>query len=141
MATESGSSSGKAFKNFAADKVSPAAYLSAGSEVVGDVVFNGPATLSGKVEGSIVSKYRLEVDEGAQISASIEGSEIIVKGVVKGNITASEHLLLLHPGKVLGDVKCASIQIEDGAIFEGKCAMTKKTVTKNVTTKKTNTKK
>ncbi|MCI5066352.1 polymer-forming cytoskeletal protein [bacterium] len=100
-----------------------AAFLGAGSAVVGKLSFTGPAVLSGEIEGEVAAESRLEVGESAVIKAKIDGSDVIVKGTVYGDIVASSKLIIFRSGKVVGNVTCASIQVEDGAVFEGSCQM------------------
>lgn len=101
------------------------AYLGVGSSIVGKLLFTGSATLGGRIEGEIKAEGRLEIGETAEVLAHIDGSEVVIRGTVQGDIIASRKLLLLKPARVLGNVSCGSLHIEDGAIFEGSCKMLK----------------
>ena len=48
-----------------------------------------------------------------------------IAGEVIGDVTASERVELLNNSKVIGDVDAPIIVIEEGALFEGQCRMTK----------------
>ncbi len=61
--------------------------------------------------------------EGARVEAEIDVGEIIVQGVVVGNIRAKRSIELLTPGRVKGDLTTPSLQIDKGVIFEGRCFM------------------
>ena len=131
MAFTSRSGSDKGTPAKAADgsssKSGQAAFLGAGSKVVGKINFTGPAVLSGHVEGEIKADSRLEVGESAVITAKVEGADIVVKGTIQGDVVATSKLELFRSGKIVGNVSCASIQIEDGAVFEGSCKMINRT--------------
>jgi cytoskeletal protein CcmA (bactofilin family) len=99
------------------------AFLGRGSKVVGTLNFGGPADLDGHVEGEINARERLTIGEGATINAKINGTEIVVKGNVNGDIVATKRLSLKKPARVTGNLSAATLSIEEGVVFEGKCAM------------------
>jgi cytoskeletal protein CcmA (bactofilin family) len=124
--SSSGSVSGGAATGMASalggtDKVE--AFLGKGSKVVGTLTFTGPVELDGYVEGEIVAQDRLTIGESAVINARISGGEILVKGTVNGDITASKRLSLKRPARVIGNINCTNLSIEEGVIFEGKASM------------------
>ncbi len=99
------------------------AFLGQGSKVVGNLTFTGPVELDGYVEGEITSKARLEIGQAAVVNAKVNGTEIIVRGTINGDIEASERLSLLKPAKVVGNITSNNLSIEEGVIFEGTCSM------------------
>ena len=44
-------------------------------------------------------------------------------GQVQGNIKVSGNLILQSTAKIHGDIACAILRVEDGALFTGKCSM------------------
>ncbi len=104
-----------------ADKVE--AFLGKGSKVVGTLTFSGPVELDGYVEGEIISQDRLTIGESAVINARITGAEVLVKGTVNGDISASKRLSLRRPARIVGNISTTSLSIEEGVIFEGKSTM------------------
>jgi cytoskeletal protein CcmA (bactofilin family) len=101
----------------------PEAYLGQGSRVTGTLVFTGQVELDGYVEGELQSQDRLIVGESAVINARIAGSDVLVKGTVTGDISASKRLVLKKPAKVVGNISSTCISIEEGVVFEGQCTM------------------
>lgn len=99
------------------------AFLGKGSKVVGALTFSGPVELDGYVEGEINSQDRLTVGEAAVINAKISGAEVLVKGTVNGDIYASKKLALKKPARVIGNISCTNLSIEEGVTFEGKSSM------------------
>lgn len=99
------------------------AYLGRGSKVVGNLTFEGPVELGGEIEGEVHASDTLIVGESALIKAKLNGTSIIIKGTVTGDITASSKLSLEKPAKVTGNISCPNLCIEEGVIFEGHCAM------------------
>lgn len=99
------------------------AHLGKGVKITGTVNFAGPAEVEGQIDGEVKASDRLTIGETAILKAKVSGSEIIVKGTVHGDITASKRLVLKKPAKVVGNLTATLLSIEEGVSFEGKCAM------------------
>lgn len=90
-----------------------------------DVVFKGILSLEGSVrvdgqlEGEIHSTGTLTVGEHAVIRGNIKTGTLITSGKIKGNIIASEKIMILNQGIVIGDIRTPAISIEAGAHFHG----------------------
>jgi Polymer-forming cytoskeletal len=67
----------------------------------------------------------LVVAEHGQLSGDVEVSVALIDGVFKGNITATEHVVVENHGVVIGDITTPKLMIRGGAIIEGKCEMGK----------------
>jgi cytoskeletal protein CcmA (bactofilin family) len=65
------------------------------------------------------------VGETGQVDASIKVGVLSVSGTIKGTIIATEKVEIHKTGKVYGDIFTPVLNIEEGAIFEGKCQMSK----------------
>jgi cytoskeletal protein CcmA (bactofilin family) len=59
------------------------------------------------------------------VKANIKVGSIVIGGVVRGNVEASERLEMLATGQVYGNIRTAKLNIADGVVFEGKCEMIK----------------
>jgi len=97
--------------------------LGRGSEFEGKLTFEGTVRIDGTLRGEVFSDDVLIVGEGARVEAEIEVGEIIIQGVVVGNVRAKRSIELLTPGRVKGDLTTPSLQIDKGVIFEGRCFM------------------
>lgn len=97
--------------------------LGKGSEFEGKLTFEGTVRVDGKLSGEIFSDDVLVVGEGAEVHAEVDIGEIIIQGLVVGNIRARRAVEIHAPGKVRGDITTPSLQIDKGVIFEGKCFM------------------
>jgi len=96
-----------------------------------ETVFNGimnfkeSLKIDGKFDGKIESEGFLYIEDGAEVVADIKARSIVVGGMVKGNIVATDSLEMLDSGKVFGNVRTSRLRIADGVVFEGKCEMIK----------------
>ncbi len=98
-----------------------------GKETVfkGKMRFSESLKIDGSFEGDIESPGFLYIEDGAVVKADIKVRAVVVGGVVRGNIEASEKLEMLTTGQVYGNIRTSKLRIADGVIFEGKCEMIK----------------
>jgi len=87
--------------------------------------FKESLKIDGTFEGEIESPGFLYIENGATVKANIKVGSVVVGGVVRGNIEASERLEMLTTGKVFGNIRTAKLNIADGVVFEGKCEIIK----------------
>ncbi|MCL2295108.1 MAG: polymer-forming cytoskeletal protein [Spirochaetes bacterium] len=101
-----------------------------GKETVfkGKMKFFNSLKIDGSFEGDIESPGFLYIEDGAVVTADIRVRAVIVGGIVRGNIDASEKLEMLSTGQIFGNVRTSKLRIADGVVFEGKCEMIKSDV-------------
>lgn len=89
----------------------------------GTMRFRDSLKIDGSFQGEIISKGFLYIENGAVVKANIKVGSIVIGGIVKGNIEASERLEMLSTGQVFGNIRTAKLKIADGVVFDGKCEM------------------
>jgi cytoskeletal protein CcmA (bactofilin family) len=99
------------------------AYLDQGSKVTGKLSFEGPARIDGQIDGEITAKDSVMIGENAVVTAQIKAASIIVAGKVSGDLTASQRIEIRPSAKVLGNLTAPVLVVQEGAVFEGHCAM------------------
>jgi len=97
--------------------------LSGDVEFSGEMRFEKPLMIKGKVSGRIRSTSELYIDEAAVVQADIIADVVSVKGSVKGNISARRKVELFACSAVDGDVTAPQITMEPGCRFNGACRM------------------
>jgi len=76
--------------------------------------------IDGTVEGLVhLHERKLTVEAAAKVTADIIAGEVIVYGIVKGNVRGKGKVEIKKDGSVNGDLTTAQIIIEDGAYFKG----------------------
>jgi cytoskeletal protein CcmA (bactofilin family) len=91
-------------------------------ELCGELTFNGMVRVNRHIAGSVYSKKgTLIVDAAARVDADIEVAVAVIGGCVTGDIVAHERVELGARAKIYGNIWTRSIEIRDGAIFEGVC--------------------
>jgi cytoskeletal protein CcmA (bactofilin family) len=98
-----------------------------GSTVVsGDAEFKGMLRIDGHFTGRVRSeKGTLIVSAGGVVDANVEVASAKVNGTINGDITASERIEFGRSARVRGNIQTPALVIEEGAIFEGGCRMSK----------------
>jgi cytoskeletal protein CcmA (bactofilin family) len=100
-------------------------FLDSGSHVHGELEFEASFRVDGRFTGKIVSPGSLVVGEGGEVDGEVRAAQIFVSGTLRGTVQADKRLQIAAGGRVFADVSTPSLIIEDGAIFEGRCAMTR----------------
>ena len=94
--------------------------LGQGCVVEGKLVCTGPTQLDGRVTGELQADDLLIVDRNAAIVADLNVQELVVRGSVKGNITAARRVTLEETAQVEGDIAAPAIEMKIGAQMSGK---------------------
>ncbi|MFW5995760.1 MAG: bactofilin family protein [Halanaerobiaceae bacterium] len=97
-----------------------------GTKIDGDIRTNGSLRVEGEIDGNVKAEGDLFVGEGGKVKSEIEAREVIIAGVVEGNVVAHKKLEILPKGKLLGDIKTDKLKIEEGATFIGSSQTLKK---------------
>ena len=97
--------------------------LGPGAQFEGKLTFDGTVRIDGRFKGEVFSDDTLVIGEGAIVEAEIEIGEIIIQGVVVGNIKAKRSVEIHAPGRVKGDLHTPTLQIAKGVVFEGRSFM------------------
>ena len=97
--------------------------LSPDINFAGTLNFEKPFLIQGKLSGNIAARGLLVVDEEAVVDANINASKVVIRGSVKGDVTASEKVEISVTGRLAGNVTSPEIFMETGCIFNGRCTM------------------
>ena len=100
--------------------------LSPDIDFSGTLHFDKPFLIRGKVSGEISSTGLLVIDENAVVNANISATRVLIRGHVKGDVTAVEKVEVTLTGKLSGNVTAPEIFMETGCLFNGRCTMAEK---------------
>jgi cytoskeletal protein CcmA (bactofilin family) len=97
--------------------------LSKNVKIDGEI--QGPENLhvEGYIKGTIKLSGDIFVGNTGIVEADMEAKNIVIKGEVAGNVLAHKQLEIHPTGKLIGDCTSASIDIKEGAVFEGRSNM------------------
>ena len=91
-----------------------------GTNVSGNIDSGGFTRVDGNVQGDVKARGRVVIGERARMKSNISGTSVTVGGVVFGNVLASERLIILATGLVMGDIITRRIQADEGCLIHGK---------------------
>ena len=97
--------------------------LSKEVKIEGDIQGSENLQVEGKFKGTIKLAGDIHVGQTGVIDADIEADNIVIQGRINGNVTARKQLQIQSSGKLMGDCTAQSIDIKEGALFEGRSKM------------------
>lgn len=89
----------------------------------GNISFDKPFFIKGRVSGQIKSASDLLIDTGSVVNADIVSDRVYIRGRVLGNIDAARLIYVTATGSVKGDISSRKVVLENGAVFSGRCTM------------------
>jgi cytoskeletal protein CcmA (bactofilin family) len=95
--------------------------------------------IDGNVTANLAKPSTLVLSEHARVEGAINVTHLVVNGVVTGPVYAAEYLELQSKAKLIGDVHYKTLEIQLGAIIEGKLIHLAEGVDKAVALKLTGT--
>lgn len=101
----------------------PETIVSAAMRIEGELKSNGNIKIDGSVTGKVQTSQDLIIGPNAQIEADLIATNAVIAGMVKGNVTIKNSLLILETGKLLGNISCMNLGVREGAYFSGACRM------------------
>ena len=82
-------------------------------------------TIEGRFKGRIQSQGDIIISATGNVEAVVMARNITIQGRVNGNIEAREAVEIQQQGILIGDCRARSIQIREGARFEGRSEILK----------------
>jgi len=94
-----------------------------GAKLEGTVVSAGSLRIDGQVKGQINAEGDVLLSPQSQVEADIRAQNVVVAGLVEGDIDVDGLLCVRASGRVLGNVRALRVSVDDGAVVRGRCSM------------------
>jgi cytoskeletal protein CcmA (bactofilin family) len=98
--------------------------IGTGTTIEGDIHFSGGLRVDGHVRGNVISAEdkpgTLVLSDQARIEGEIRVSHAVINGTVVGPVNAVEYVELQGKANVTGDVHYRTLEIQLGAIVQGR---------------------
>jgi cytoskeletal protein CcmA (bactofilin family) len=98
--------------------------IGSGTRVEGNVIFSGGLRIDGHVRGSIIAEEgkpgTLVVSERAHIEGEIRAPHVVINGAVCGPVYSGEYVELQAKANVTGDVYYNTLEMQVGAVVQGR---------------------
>ena len=106
--------------------------LSKKVKIEGDIQGDEDLRVEGHFKGNIKVTGDFVIGQSGVVEADVEADNIVIQGKITGNVLARKQLEIQSSGQLLGDCKAKSIDIKEGALFEGRSSMLRSTVSASV---------
>ena len=97
----------------------PTTYVAASTKIAGTITGKGAYVFCGTVEGDCDIDGPVTLAEGGHWKGILRGTDIVVAGVVEGDVSAKQRVEILGSARVTGSLAGHSIAVAEGAIIEG----------------------
>jgi len=95
-----------------------------GTTVEGNVIFSGGLRVDGRVKGNVLTAddqpSTLVLSERARVEGEIRVSHAVINGTVVGPVFGGEYVELQAKSNVNGDVHYRTLEIQLGAVVQGR---------------------
>lgn len=95
--------------------------VGADATLEGNINLDSGLIIYGKILGNVSTKGPVRIAKTAEVVGNIIASDIQVGGIVKGNISVDDRIVLGNQSIVNGDMIYRRLFIEEGAKFSGRC--------------------
>ena len=97
--------------------------LSRSVKIDGEIQGEENLHIDGRIKGAVRLNGDVLIGTAGIVEAEIEAENVVIQGQVTGNVTARQQLEIQPSGKLFGDCTARSIDIKEGAVFEGRSNM------------------
>jgi len=107
----------------ALDMQSISTLISEGCILDGNIKAPDFARIDGQITGDVMVDEGLILGEKGSILGNVVTKELVVYGVITGNLQVTS-LEIRATGKVTGEIRTQTLQVENGAVYNGSLSMT-----------------
>jgi cytoskeletal protein CcmA (bactofilin family) len=97
----------------------PTTFIGPSTKIVGTVTGQGPYVFCGTVEGDCDINGPLTLAEGGRWKGTLKATDVIVAGIVEGDVVARQRVEIAGTARVTGSLSGNSIAVAEGAVIEG----------------------
>lgn len=112
----------KSFKNL------PDASIPFDTTFTGDIETKAGVRIDGAVKGNVTAAGNITIGSDGSVEGTVTGKDVNIAGSIIGNLDSFGTVQMLAGSKLVGDMQAASIAIEQGAYYKGKCTITENRV-------------
>lgn len=105
-----------------------ASVLSEKVKIEGEIQGDENLHVDGRFKGAIKLNGNIFVSQNAAVEADVEANNVVIQGKITGNVIARSQLEIQSTGQLFGDCTAQSIDIKEGAVFDGRLNMLKPSI-------------
>jgi len=100
-------------------------FIGEDTKVEGTLISSSSVRIDGTIVGGVCAEGTVIVSQSGQIQGNIIAKNIVIAGVVDGNMQIADKTNIEPTGEVYGDISTSRILIDEESVFQGKCNMNK----------------
>lgn len=97
--------------------------IAAGTVFEGKMKTPGSIRVDGRVIGDITATQNISIGTSGDVEGNLTAASVTVGGKLKGSVVVQDKLVFESKAVVRGDIKASKLVVDEGAQFDGKCAM------------------
>lgn len=97
--------------------------LGRGASFEGTLETEGSIRIDGRYKGIVRAAGDIVIGEEADVDAELQGRNILIAGLVHGDISAESKLEITPKGRLYGNFQATRLLVEEGALIRGECQM------------------
>ena len=105
------------------NQTSISTFIGTDTKVEGTLITHSSVRIDGSVVGGVCADGTVVLSQSGQIEGNVIAENIIVAGVIDGNLTIKDKTNIEPSGEVYGDISTSKILIDEQSVFQGKCNM------------------
>ena len=94
-----------------------------GTRFSGEFDLEGLLRIDGDFQGGVRTKGRVLVGRNGRAECTIDAATVVIGGAFRGEIRASDRVVVLSTGLVLGSIETPRLVMEEGVLFNGTCSV------------------
>lgn len=98
--------------------------LTISGKVVGDSSASEIIVNTDRLEGSVNSEGSVKIAQQTIVIGNVSGTSGVIAGAVKGDVDIAGPLVVDSTAVIQGDIKAKSIQLNNGAVLDGRVSLT-----------------
>lgn len=105
------------------NQTSISTFIGADTKIEGTLITHSSVRIDGSVVGGVCADGTIVLSQSGQIEGNVIAENIIVAGVIDGNLSIKDKTNIEPTGEVYGDISTSRILIDEQSVFQGKCNM------------------
>ena len=93
--------------------------IAADTRIKGEMSFERTVRIQGNFDGKINGKGELQVAPSAKCCAEVNTDNVVIDGMIEGNVKAAQRLQLNSKARLKGDIVAERLSTEEGASIVG----------------------
>lgn len=98
--------------------------IGAAAKIEGNLNFSGGLRVDGEINGNVIATpgepSTLVLSEHGRINGEVSVTHVVINGTVVGSVSASEYMELQNKSRITGDVNYKTLEVQIGAVVEGR---------------------